>query len=110
MISSQNLTINLFEAIKILRQALAKSLKKMLDKYGLRKKIIGYVKDEGSNFNSMTIVLKSIVSCESFELEKTFQSTCFGHAFSKACYCNIAKEKVYENLKYVSIKFAFIDL
>jgi hypothetical protein len=93
MISSQILTINLFEAIKILRQALAKSLKKMLDKYGLRKKNIGYVKDEGSNFNSLTIVLKSIVSCESFELEETFQSTCFGHAFQKHVIVALQRKK-----------------
>jgi hypothetical protein len=72
MISSQNLTINLFEAIKILRQALAKSLKKLLDKYGLRKKIIVYVKDEGSNLNAMTNALKFVVNCESFGLKESF--------------------------------------
>jgi hypothetical protein len=30
-------------------QALAKSLTKLLDQYGLREKIIAYIKDEGSN-------------------------------------------------------------
>ncbi len=56
----------MFEATQIIGQALAKSLKKLLDKYGLRKKIIAYVKDEGSNFKTMIITLKAIVNCESF--------------------------------------------
>jgi hypothetical protein len=44
-----------------------------------------YVKDEGSNLNTMTITLKLVVSCEVLDLEENFQGTCFGHAFSKAC-------------------------
>ncbi len=85
---------------------MVKSLTKLLDKYGLRKKVIVYIKDEGSNINAMTSVLKSIVNCESFGLEQSFQGTRFGHVFSKACQYGTTKEKVYKNLKYVSIKFA----
>jgi hypothetical protein len=58
-------------------------LKKLLDSYGLSKKIIAYVKDEGKNLNYMTIDLKSIVNCEILSLEESFNGTCFGHAFSK---------------------------
>jgi hypothetical protein len=36
------------------------------------KKIVAYVKDEGSNFNIVTIALKSIVSCDVFGLEESF--------------------------------------
>jgi hypothetical protein len=61
----------LFEAIEIIDQTLARNTK-LLDKYGLRKKIIAYVKDEGSNFNAMTITLKAIINCESFGLEESF--------------------------------------
>jgi len=46
------------------RQTLANNLIKLLDQYGLRNKIIAYVKDEGSNLNTMTIVMKGD---ESFE-------------------------------------------
>ncbi len=77
--------IGLFEITKTIGQALAKSLVKLLDKYGLRKNIISYVKNEGSILNAMTNVLKSIVNCEPLGLEESFQGTCFGHAFSKAC-------------------------
>jgi hypothetical protein len=57
----------------------------LLEKYNLKKKIAEYVKDEGSNLNTMTIVLKSVVSCEVLDLEENFQRACFEHAFFKAC-------------------------
>jgi hypothetical protein len=69
--------------IEIIDQALARSLTKLLDKYNLRKKIIAYVKDEGSNLNAMSIALKVVVNCESFGLKENFQGTCSGHVFSK---------------------------
>jgi hypothetical protein len=75
-----------------------------LNKYGLRKKIIVYVKDEGSNLNAMIIALKVVVNCESLGLEENFQGTCFGHVFSKTCQYGTIKEKMCKDLKYVSIK------
>jgi hypothetical protein len=86
--------IGLFKAITIIGQALAKSLIKLLDKYGFLKKIIVYVKDEGSNLNAMTGALKFVVNYEYFGLEKSFQGTCFGHEFSKACQYGNIEEKV----------------
>ncbi len=75
---------------------------KLLDSYALRRKIITYVKDEGSNLNTMSTTLKSIVSCDILGLEESFQGTCFGHAFSKACRHAITKEKICKNLRYVN--------
>jgi len=89
---------------------LAKSLTELLDKYGLRKQNIDYVKDEESNLNALTNVLKSIVKCDSLGIEESFQGTCFGHAFSKACQYGTIEEKVCKNLKYVSIKSPQVDL
>jgi hypothetical protein len=103
-------TIGLFETTKTIGQALAKSLTKLLDKYGLRKKIIVYVKDEGSKFNEMIGALKFVVNCESLGIEERFQATCFGHAFSKACQYGSVEKKVYNNLKYFSIKFGQTNL
>jgi hypothetical protein len=74
-----------------------------LDKYGLTKKNITYVKDEGFNLNAMIVMLKFVVNCEYLGIKKSFQDTCFGHAFSKACQYDIAEEKICRNLKYVSI-------
>ncbi len=74
----------MFETTKITTQGLARNLIRLLDEYGLRKKLT-YVKDEGSNFNVRTIVLKSIVVCECLGLEENFQGFYFDHAFFKAC-------------------------
>ncbi len=76
----------------------------LLDKFGLRKKVITYVKDESSNLNAMTFALKSIISCETLSLQESFNGTCFGHVFSKACQYAIIDEKMCINLMYVSIK------
>jgi len=102
----KKVTIGLFEAIETIGRALARNLRKLLDYYGLSKKIIVYVKDEGENLNSMTTILKFVVNCEGLGLEESFNGTCFGHAFSKTCQYVIAENRVCKNLKYVSIKFA----
>ncbi len=61
----------------------AKYLIELLEKYN-EKKIIAYMKDEGFNVNTMIVVSKTIVNCEILGLEKSYQGTCFRHAFSKA--------------------------
>jgi len=96
----KKVTISLFEA----SQALTRNLKKLLDSYGLRKKIIAYVKDEGENLNFMTTFFKFFVNCEVLGLEESFNDTYFGHAFSKTYVTT--KERLCKNLKFVSIKFA----
>jgi len=64
--------LGLFEATNITRQTLIKNFTNLLDTYELKKRIVAYVKDEGSNFNTMTIALKSVVSCDVFGLEESF--------------------------------------
>ncbi len=64
---------------------LVRNLIDLLDANGLRNKIITYVKDEGSNLNTLTNALKSIVKCKILDLEESFQGTCFDHVFSKTC-------------------------
>jgi hypothetical protein len=44
-----------FEATKFVNQALANNLTKLINQYGLKKKLISYVKGDGSNLNIMTI-------------------------------------------------------
>jgi hypothetical protein len=65
----KHVTIGLFEATNNIGQALAKNLTNLLDKYGLKKKIIVNVKDERSNFNAMTTILKVVQNCESLGLK-----------------------------------------
>jgi hypothetical protein len=49
-----------------------KNLIHLLDDFDLRNKIITYVKDEGSNLNTIMGVFKSIVKCETLGLEGSF--------------------------------------
>jgi hypothetical protein len=63
---------------------LAKNLIKLLEKYNLKNKIILYVKNEGSNLNTMIVALKVVVSFEILGLEESYQGTYFVHAFLKA--------------------------
>jgi hypothetical protein len=43
----------------------------LFDQYGLRNKIIAYLKDEGLDLNIVTIVLKSIIKCEVLGLDES---------------------------------------
>jgi hypothetical protein len=58
----------------------------------------------------MIVVLKSIVNCEALGVTKSFQGTCFGHAFFKACQHSTSDQKMWKGFKYVSIKFVQVDL
>ncbi len=77
--------IGLFEAIKIRKQTLAMNLSNLLYSFGLRKKIIAFVKNEGINLNAMISTLMSIVNYDIMGLEESVNRSCFGHVFSKAC-------------------------
>jgi hypothetical protein len=68
----KKVTINLFEATKMIDQTLTRNLSELLDFYGLKKKIIVSVKDERANVNSMTIFFKSVINCDILGLEESF--------------------------------------
>jgi hypothetical protein len=68
----KHVTFGLFETTKITGQALVKNLIELLDAYGLRNKIIAYVKDEGSNLNTLTNALKFVIKCETLGLKESF--------------------------------------
>lgn len=56
-----------------------------MDFFGLFDKIIGYVKDKGSNLSTLTLALTSVVTYFPLPLPSLFVGLCFGHAMSKAC-------------------------
>jgi hypothetical protein len=72
-----------FEPININGQTLAKNLIELLDNYALKKNIITYVKDEGSNLNTMTTTLKSIIICDMLIWRKAFRAFVLVMHFSK---------------------------
>jgi len=82
-----------------------KKLIELLDQCDLRTKIIAYVKDQSANLNAMTIALKSIMNCEVFGMEGSFQGTCFGHVYFLK-HVNMGQQNNFlnQNLKHISIK------
>ncbi len=68
----KQVTLSLFEVVEIIRQVLVRNLIELLDAYGLRNKIITYVKDQGSNLNTLTNALNFVVKCEILGLEESF--------------------------------------
>jgi hypothetical protein len=54
-------------------QALDVNLSNLLDSFGLRKKIIAFVKDEGANLNVMTLTLRFVVSYDISRVGREFQ-------------------------------------
>jgi ABC-type multidrug transport system ATPase subunit len=75
-------TLGQFETISTIGEALATNMVEFIDQCGSKKKIVAYVKNERSN---LKIAFKLIVKCEVLSLDESFQGTCFGHAFFKAC-------------------------
>jgi hypothetical protein len=57
-------------------------------------KVIVYVKDEGSNLNTLINALKSIFLCSLLQLFTPFVGSCFGHAMSKAAQCATSDAKI----------------
>ena len=81
---SMHVTVGLFEANDTTGAAFAVQLQLLLENFDLTKKVICYVKDEGTNLGTMTQALKIIVSCDMLGQTVPFEGACFGHAMSKA--------------------------
>ncbi len=67
----KQVTFGLVEVVEITWQASVRNLIDLLDAYGFKNEIATYVKDEGSNLNTLTNVLKFIVKCETLGLEES---------------------------------------
>jgi hypothetical protein len=76
----------------------------LLNQYGLKRKVIAYVNNEGSNLNIMTIDLKFVMRCEILSLDESYQSTYFSHVFCNACQYVIIDKKDYKNFRFVFVK------
>jgi hypothetical protein len=58
----------------------------------------------------MTNAFKFVMCCETLNLQESFQGSCFGHDFLKACQYVTPKKKMCNFFKEVSINFAHSDL
>jgi hypothetical protein len=68
----KHVIIRFFEASEITGQILVKNLTELFVTYGLRKKILVFVKNGGFNINNMIITLKSVVNYEALGLEENY--------------------------------------
>jgi len=98
--------IGLFEANDITRVGLAKQLKTMFEKFGVTSKVLCYVKNKGTNLANMTTTLKSIFSCEAFNVLVLFDGACFGRAMSKATQYATNDDKISKDLAPINVKSA----
>jgi hypothetical protein len=77
----KQMTFGLFEATETIRQALAINLNHLLNSFGLRKKIITFIKDEGGFLNAMISTLRYVVHYDILGFGGKFQWkllwTCF---------------------------------
>jgi hypothetical protein len=74
-----------------------------LVKYQFTSKIIVYVKDEGTNLNTLAFTLTSVVSCAPLQLATPFNGTYFGHVMSKACQYAIDDIKIGVGMKEMNV-------
>ncbi len=82
----------------------------MLEKFGLIRQILVFVKDDDNNLASMVTTLHSIIDCELLNLFQVYEGACFGHVLFKTCQYFMNDDKVSMGLKKVSVKDAQIGL
>jgi len=102
----RHLTVGLFEVHDTSGVALAEIVKLLLDEFQLTKKILAWVKDEGSNLTTLERALQLTVSCDVLDMKQPHVGTCFGHVMSKACQYAIDDEKVCREMTKLSLRFA----
>jgi hypothetical protein len=78
-------------------------VKYFLIKYQFTIKIIVYVKDEGTNLNTLASTFISVVSCAPLQLATPFSGTYFGHVMSKTCQYAINDIKIGVGMKEMSV-------
>jgi hypothetical protein len=100
-----HITIGFFEILDITQSAMALQVNDVLVKHWFITWVIAYVKDEGGNLSTTTIVLTSMVSYQALGLTTPFVGACWGQAMSKCCQYAIDDNKVFLGL-IVSIKQA----
>jgi hypothetical protein len=76
----------------------------VLVQYELLDKVLSYVKDEGANLNTFTMILMNIISCAPLMLPQPYAAIYYGHAMSK-CYRYATNDfKVCNGMREVFIK------
>ena len=102
----RHVTVGLFEAHDTSGVAIAEIVKPLLDEFQLTKKIIAWVKDEGSNLTTLERALQLTVSCDVLDIKQPYAGACFGHVMSKACQYATDDDKVCREMTELSLRSA----
>jgi hypothetical protein len=68
--------VRIFEVQNTIDGTMESQVKILLDSFGLLDKVIIYIKNEGSNLNTLTNALKYVVSCFPLQLSTLFVRPC----------------------------------
>jgi hypothetical protein len=68
--------VRVFEVQNTIDETIKNQVKILLDSFGLLNKVITYVKNEGSNLNTLTNALKYVFSCSLLQLFTSFVRPC----------------------------------
>jgi hypothetical protein len=81
-----------------------KIVKSFLLQFQFIDKVLVYIKDEGSNLNTLENALLIVISWKLLKFKKPFSSTCFAQMRSKLCQYVITIEKVCAWMEEISMK------
>jgi hypothetical protein len=82
----QHVTIGFkFEVPNTYGATFVEIVKPLLVQFQLTNKILTYMKDEGSNLNTLESVHSTTTNCKLLDLAKPIAYTRFGHVMSKVC-------------------------
>jgi hypothetical protein len=99
-----HVTMGIFDIQNTACATMANQVKVLLNSFGLFNKVIIYVKDEGSNLNTLTNALTNVVYYSPLPLACPFIGSCFGHAMFKVAQCAINDTKLCVGFFEVSLK------
>ncbi len=95
--------VKLFETTSTISIPMVMHVKDLLSSYNLLDKLIAYVKDEGGNLSTFTQAPSLVIRCALLALIVFWQTSCFGHAFRKACWCACNDTNVCVGFQEVSL-------
>jgi len=105
-----HVTMGIFEVQNTTCATMANQVKVLLDYFELLDKVITYVKDKGSNLNTLTNALTNVVYYSPLQLACPFVGSCFGHAMSKVAQYATNNIKICVGFPKVNLKGARASL
>ncbi len=98
----KHIIIGLFKAHDTSGAMMVVKLKQIFNKFEFTQKIMGYVKNQGSNLQTFATTPNSIVLCINLNIIEPFDGFYYRHELSRVCQYAISNDKAFHGLHYVS--------